>query len=58
MTYRPRDLRVVSNVTQDYDGGFSVEAGDLIVAGPYATKEDAKRAKADLIAGRPVKAAG
>ena len=56
--YRTTQLRIVSNVTRDYDGGYTVEHGDLIVAGPYATKEDAKQAKADLVAGRPVRAAG
>lgn len=58
MTYRANQLRVVSNVTRDYDGGYTVEHGDLIVAGPYATKADAQQAKADLVAGRPVRAAG
>lgn len=58
MTYRANQLRVVSNVTRDYDGGYTVEHRDLIVAGPYATKADAQQAKADLVAGRPVRAAG
>ena len=59
MTYKARDLRVVSNVTRDYDGGYSVELKDgSVVAGPYASKDDARRAKADLVAGRPVRSAG
>ena len=45
MTYRANQLRVVSNVTRDYDGGYTVEHRDLIVAGPYATKADAQQAK-------------
>lgn len=58
-TYTARELRVVSNVTADYDGGYSVELSDgSVVAGPYATKADAKQAKADLVAGRPVRSAG
>ncbi len=53
------ELRVVSNVTREYDGGWSVETADgSVVAGPYATKDDAQRAKRDLIAGRPVRSAG
>ena len=53
--YRFRDLRIVSNVTRDYDGGYSIELRDgSIVAGPYASQIDAKQAKADLVAGRPL----
>ena len=59
-TYKARDLRVVSNVTRDWDGGYTVELGDsgYVVAGPYATKPDAQAAKADLVAGRDVRSAG
>lgn len=58
-TYKARDLRVVSNVTADYDGGYSVELADgSVVAGPYACRPDAVQAKADLVAGRKPKAAG
>jgi hypothetical protein len=57
--YSARELRVVSNVTADYDGGHSVELADgTILAGPYASRDDAKEAKADLVAGRPVRSAG
>jgi hypothetical protein len=59
MTYSTRDLRIVNNNTRDYYGGYSVETRDgSIVAGPYASRDDAKQAKADLIAGRPVRSAG
>ena len=59
MTYKARDLRIVSNVTRDYDGGYSVELADgSIVAGPYATREDAKTAKRALINNQPVRSAG
>jgi hypothetical protein len=58
MTYRPRDLRIVNNNTRDWDGGYTVEYGDVIVAGPYASKDDARQAKTDLIAGRPARSAG
>jgi hypothetical protein len=51
--YRTQELRVVSNRTRDYDGGYSVEArAGSVLAGPYAAKDDAKRAKIDLVAGR------
>lgn len=54
--YTFRDLRIVNNNTRDYMGGYSVELSDgSVVAGPYATKCDAKQAKADLIAGRHVR---
>lgn len=53
--YSARDLRVVSNVTREYDGGYTVELCDgLILAGPYPTKEMAKEAKAQLVAGKPI----
>lgn len=58
MTYSARELRVVDNNTRDYEGGYTVERGNVIVAGPYASKTDAKQAKADLVAGRTVRAAG
>ena len=57
-SYTARELRIVSNVTREFDGGYTVEHGDVIVAGPYASKLDAKQAKADLIAGRSVRSAG
>lgn len=58
-SYTYRDLRVVCNITRDYDGGYSVELADgSVVAGPYATKCAAKQAKSDLIAGRHVRSAG
>jgi hypothetical protein len=59
-TYNARQLRVVSNVTQDWYGGYTVELGDsgYILAGPYATKQDAQQAKRDLVAGHPVRSAG
>lgn len=57
--YKAHDLRVVSNVTREYDGGYSVELADgSVVAGPYATKPDAKQAKADFVAGREPRYAG
>lgn len=57
--FKACDLRVVSNVTRDYDGGHSVETSDgTVQAGPYAARADAVQAKADLVAGRPVRAAG
>jgi hypothetical protein len=58
-TYTARQLRIVNNNTADFDGGYSIELADgSIVAGPYATKDDAKTAKADIIAGRQSRQAG
>jgi hypothetical protein len=57
MTYTARQLRIVDNNTRDFDGGYTVEHADLIVAGPYACKDDAKQAKRDIVAGRPVQSA-
>lgn len=58
-TYRARDLRIVSNETADYSGGYSVELRDgSVIAGPYAARVDAVSAKAALVSGRPVQAAG
>jgi hypothetical protein len=57
--YAARQLRIVDNNTADFDGGYSVELADgTIVAGPYATKTDAKQAKADIVAGRQSRQAG
>lgn len=50
-SYSRRDLRVVNNATRDWDGGFTVEYDDLILAGPYASKDDAKAAKEALLDG-------
>jgi hypothetical protein len=52
--WNQRNLRIVDNNTRDYWGGFSVEHGDWVVAGPYAAKCDAVEAKRCLIAGEPV----
>jgi hypothetical protein len=50
---RDQGEALLSNRTRDYDGGYSVEARDgSVIAGPYAAKDDAKRAKIDLVAGR------
>lgn len=58
-TYKARDLQIVNNNTREFEGGYSVELADgTIVAGPYASKIDAKQAKADLVAGRPSRSAG
>lgn len=55
---RARDLRIVDNRTAEFDGGFSVELADgSVLAGPYAVRDDATQAKADLLAGRPVEGA-
>jgi hypothetical protein len=49
--FRARDLRIVSNRTREYDGGYSVETADgTVQAGPYACREDAAQAKRDLVA--------
>lgn len=59
IAYTTRTLRIVNNNTPGYYGGFSVELSDgSVVAGPYATKDAAKQAKVDLIAGRCVESAG
>lgn len=59
MSYKPSELRVVSNVTRDYDGGYSVELRDgTVVAGPYASRDDAKVAKTLLVRGLPAPSAG
>lgn len=59
ITFKARDLRIVNNNTREFMGGFSVETSDGgVVAGPYAVKVDAVQAKADLVAGRPVRTAG
>ena len=56
--FKASELRVVDNNTAEYMGGFSVETRDgTVQAGPYAVKGDAREAKADLVAGRPVRGA-
>lgn len=57
--FRARELSVVSNVTAGFYGGFTVELSDgSVMAGPYATKPDARQAKVDLVAGRHPAPAG
>jgi hypothetical protein len=57
-TYSARDLRIVNNNTREFHGGFSVELRDgSVLAGPCADRDDAKQAKLDLVAGRPVRSA-
>ena len=51
--YSTRNLRIVDGNRRDWDGGYTVEYGDLIVAGPFAAKVDAQAAKVALIAGEP-----
>lgn len=50
--YRARDLRIVDGNTPEWEGGYTVETADEeIVAGPFASKDDAKTAKRELVAG-------
>lgn len=57
--YTERNLRIVNNDTASYSGGFTIEHGPkdtaIILAGPYAAKSDAVKAKKDMILGLPVK---
>lgn len=48
-----RELRVAGSAAE----GFAVQHKGEPVAGPYASKADAAAAKANIVAGRPVKAA-
>lgn len=54
--YRANQLKIVDNNTPAFQGGYSVEVGDWIIAGPYAAKGDAQRAKRAIVAGVSVAA--